>query len=326
MSKEDDLLLAAFDSISKRYGKGSVFVGDNIIETERLGTGSISLDIVTGGGYGKGRIIELIGMESSGKTTIALHAIIEAQKAEPNKRVAFIDVEHAFDRKYAEALGVDMENIIISQPDYAEQALDIAETLIKTGKISVCVIDSVAALVPKAEMEGEMEDQQMGLQARLMSKAMRKLTPIVGASDTVLIMINQYREKIGIAYGSPKVASGGNALKFYASIRIEVSRKAGDKDSDGNIINNRVTCKTIKNKLAPPFRECSFDINFGEGIDRVGEVLDISVESGIVKKAGSWFSYGETKLGQGRVAVVELLRDNEELVEELTKKIKEVWI
>lgn len=311
------------DKLDKTYGKGAVMrMGDTAIEeVEVIPSGSLGLDIALGiNGYPRGRIIEIYGPESSGKTTLTLHAIAEAQKQ--GGIAAFIDAEHAFDRNYAQKLGIDIENLIISQPDNGEQALEIADNLIRSGAIDIIVIDSVAALTPKAEIEGEMGDSKMGLHARLMSQALRKLTATISKTKCTAIFINQLREKIGIVFGNPETTTGGNALKFYASIRLDIRRisqlKTGDEASG-----NRAKVKVVKNKVAPPFRIAEFDIMFGEGISKVGEILDLGVEHGIVNKSGSWFSYGDTKLGQGRDAVKELLKDNIELQEELEQKIKE---
>ena len=323
MAEEKDPLLDVLSSMDKRFGKGAVIVGDTVIQTERQSTGSLGVDIITGGGWGRGRMVEIFGPESSGKTTLCIHTMIQAQRDNPNKRVAFIDAEHAFDRNYAEHLGLDMSQVIISQPDSGEQALEIAEALIASGKISVCVIDSVAALTPKAEIEGEMGDSKMGLHARLMSQACRKLTGVVSKTNTVLLWTNQIRMKIGVMFGSPETVPGGEALKFYASTRIDIRKSAGDKDDAGNVINSHVKVKTIKNKLAPPFQLTTFDIVFGEGIDRSSEILAIGENLGIIEKKGSWFNYGETKLGQGGGNVKQLLKDNPELSEEIEVKIRE---
>jgi recombination protein RecA len=323
MAEEKDPLLDVLSSMDKRFGKGAVIVGDTVIQTERQSTGSLGVDIITGGGWGRGRMVEIFGPESSGKTTLCIHTMIQAQRDNPNKRVAFIDAEHAFDRNYAEHLGLDMSQVIISQPDSGEQALEIAEALIASGKISVCVIDSVAALTPKAEIEGEMGDSKMGLHARLMSQACRKLTGVVNKTNTVLLWTNQIRMKIGVMFGSPETVPGGEALKFYASTRIDIRKSAGDKDDAGNVINSHVKVKTIKNKLAPPFQLTTFDIVFGEGIDRSSEILAIGENLGIIEKKGSWFNYGETKLGQGGGNVKQLLKDNPELSEEIEAKIRE---
>lgn len=323
MAEEKDPLLDVLASMDKRFGKGAVIVGDTVIQTERQSTGSLGVDIITGGGWGRGRMVEIFGPESSGKTTLCIHTMIQAQIDNPNKRVAFIDAEHAFDRNYAEHLGLDMSQVIISQPDSGEQALEIAEALIASGKISVCVIDSVAALTPKAEIEGEMGDSKMGLHARLMSQACRKLTGVVNKTNTVLLWTNQIRMKIGVMFGSPETVPGGEALKFYASTRIDIRKSAGDKDDAGNVINSHVKVKTIKNKLAPPFQLTTFDIVFGEGIDRSSEILAIAENIGVIEKKGSWFNYGETKLGQGGGNVKQLLKDNPELSEEIEAKIRE---
>jgi recombination protein RecA len=323
MAEVKDPLLDVIANMDKRFGKGAVIVGDTVIQTERQKTGSLGMDIITGGGWGKGRMVEIFAPESSGKTTLCIHTMIQAQKDNPEQKVAFIDAEHAFDRNYAENLGLDMSQVIISQPDSGEQALEIAEALIASGKISVCVIDSVAALTPKAEIEGEMGDSKMGLHARLMSQACRKLTGVVSKTNTVLLWTNQIRMKIGVMFGSPETVPGGEALKFYASIRVDMRKSKGDDDSDGNRINSKVKAKTIKNKLAAPFQVTEFDIVFGEGIDRASEVLAIGENIGIIKKGGSWFSYGDTKLGQGGANVKELLRDNPELSDEIEYKIRE---
>lgn len=322
MAEVKDPLLDVIASMDKRFGKGAVIIGDTVIQTERQKTGSLGMDIITGGGWGKGRMVEIYAPESSGKTTLCIHTMIQAQKDNPDQKVAFIDAEHAFDRNYAEHLGLDMSQVIISQPDSGEQALEIAEALIASGKISVCVIDSVAALTPRAEIEGEMGDSKMGLHARLMSQACRKLTGVVSKTNTVLLWTNQIRMKIGVMFGNPETVPGGEALKFYASIRVDMRKSKGDDDSDGNRINSKVKAKTIKNKLAAPFQVTEFDIVFGEGIDRASEILAIAENIGIIKKGGSWFSYGDTKLGQGAANVKELLRDNPELSDEIEIKIR----
>jgi len=326
MSSADKLkaLQLTLDKLEKSYGKGTIMkLGDTAIEAiEVISTGSIGLDIALGvGGLPKGRVIEIYGPESSGKTTLAIHAIAEAQKK--GGIAAFIDAEHAFDRFYAQKLGVDVENLLISQPDNGEQALEIADNLIRSGAIDILVIDSVAALVPKAEIEGEMGDSKMGLQARLMSQALRKLTGTISKTGCCCIFINQLREKIGVMFGNPETTTGGNALKFYASVRLDIRRISQIKDSD-EVSGNRVKVKIVKNKVAPPFRIAEFDIMFGEGISKSGEIIDLGVEHNIIKKAGSWFSYGETRLGQGRDAVKQLIQDNPELMDELEAKIKEV--
>jgi len=316
-------LQLTLDKIEKSYGKGTVMrLGDEPIELmEVIPTGSIGLDLALGvGGFPRGRVIEVYGPESSGKTTLALHAIAEAQKL--GGIAAFIDAEHAFDRFYAANLGIDIENLLISQPDYGEQALEITESLIRSGAIDIIVIDSVAALTPKSEIEGEMGDSKMGLQARLMSQALRKLTATISKTGATCIFINQLREKIGVMFGNPETTTGGNALKFYASIRIDIRRASQIKDGD-KVVGNHVKIKVVKNKVAPPFRMAELDIIYGEGFSKVGELVDFGVDFDIVKKSGSWFSYGETKLGQGREAVKQLLKDNPELSEELEIKIKE---
>jgi recombination protein RecA len=296
-------------------------MGDKAVEeVETISSGSLGLDLALGvNGYPKGRIIEIYGPESSGKTTLTLHAIAEAQKA--GGIAAFIDAEHAFDRNYAEKLGVDIENLIISQPDNGEQALEIAENLIRSGAIDIVVIDSVAALTPKSEIEGEMGDSKMGLHARLMSQALRKLTGTISKTHCTVFFINQLREKIGVMFGNPETTTGGNALKFYASVRLDIRRSSQIKDGE-NVIGNRTKVKVVKNKVAPPFKTAEFDIMYGEGVSKTGEILDLAVEFEIIKKAGSWFSYGETKLGQGRDAVKALIKDNPELADELELKIK----
>ena len=314
-------LQAAMDKITKQFGKGSIMkMGDDDIEhVEVIPTGSIGLNAALGvGGYPKGRIIEIYGPESSGKTTLAIHAIAEAQKA--GGIAAFIDAEHAFDRFYAEKLGVDTDNLLISQPDNGEQALEIAENLIRSSAIDIIVVDSVAALTPKAEIEGDMGDNKVGLQARLMSQALRKLTAAVSRTNTVCIFINQLREKIGVMFGNPETTTGGNALKFYASVRLDIRKGAAIKDGD-NILGNEVRVKVVKNKVAPPFRKAEFEITFGEGISRIGEIVDLGVKFGVIEKSGSWYSYGGSKLGQGREGVKNLLKDNPELAEEIAAKI-----
>ncbi len=313
----------AMGKIEKDYGKGSIMMlGAQAVENVPvIKSGSIALDAALGvGGYPRGRVIEIYGPESSGKTTLAIHAIAEAQKN--GGIAAIIDAEHAFDRFYAEKLGVDIDNLIISQPDCGEQALEIADNLIRSGAIDIIVIDSVAALTPKAEIEGEMGDSKMGLQARLMSQALRKLTATINKTQTCCIFINQLREKIGVMFGNPETTTGGNALKFYASIRIDIRRTGQLKDGDA-VIGNRTKVKVVKNKVAPPFKQAEFDILYGEGISKVGEIIDMAVELEIIKKSGSWFSYSESKLGQGRDTVKQLLDDNPELREEIENKIRE---
>ncbi|MCX7728699.1 MAG: recombinase RecA [Bacteroidia bacterium] len=317
-------LNSTIEMLEKTYGKGTIMkLGDTVVETQdAISTGSIGLDIALGvGGFPKGRIIEIFGPESSGKTTLAIHAIANVQKN--GGIAAIIDAEHAFDRTYAEKLGVDTESLLISQPDNGEQALEIADNLIRSGAIDIIVIDSVAALTPKAEIEGEMGDSKMGLQARLMSQALRKMTATINKTGCCCIFINQLREKIGVMFGNPETTTGGNALKFYASVRLDIRRIAQIKEGE-NVIGNRVRVKVVKNKVAPPFKQAEFDIIFGEGISKTGEIIDIGVEKGIIKKSGSWFSYNDTKLGQGRDALKQLLKDNPELLAELEEKIKTV--
>lgn len=315
-------LQLTIDKLEKSFGKGAVMkLGDEaVVQVDSISSGSVTLDMALGvGGYPKGRIIEIYGPESSGKTTLAIHAIAETQKQ--GGIAAMVDAEHAFDRLYAENLGVNTQELLISQPDNGEQALEIAENLIRSGAVDLLVVDSVAALTPRAEIEGEMGDSQMGLQARLMSKALRKLAGTISKTGCCCIFINQLREKIGVMFGNPETTTGGNALKFYSSIRLDIRRISQIKDSD-NVIGNRTRVKVVKNKVAPPFRKAEFDIMYGLGISKSGEVLDLAVEYNIVKKSGSWFSYGETKLGQGRDAVKNLIGDNPELMEELEEKIK----
>ena len=314
-------LQATLDRLDKSYGKGTVMrLGDNAIEDmEVISSGSVTINRALGvGGFPKGRVVEIYGPESSGKTTLTIHAIAECQRA--GGIAAFIDAEHAFDQFYAKALGVDVENLLISQPDNGEQALEIADNLIRSGAIDLVVIDSVAALTPKAEIEGEMGDSQMGLQARLMSKALRKLTSSINKANTCCIFINQLREKIGVMFGNPETTTGGNALKFYSSIRLDIRRSTQIKSGD-EVIGNRTRVKIVKNKVAPPFRLAEFDIMYGKGISKMGEIIDLGVEFEIIKKSGSWYSYGDTKLGQGKDAVKDLLMDNPELSEELEKKV-----
>ena len=329
MSNDKEAKLKALkltlDKLDKAYGKGTVMkMSDAAIEdVDAIPSGSLGLDIALGvGGYPRGRVIEIFGPESSGKTTLTLHAIAEAQKA--GGIAAFIDAEHAFDRFYAENLGVDIENLIISQPDHGEQALEIADNLIRSGAIDIVVIDSVAALTPKSEIEGEMGDSKMGLHARLMSQALRKLTSSISKTNCTVMFINQLREKIGVMFGNPETTTGGNALKFYASVRLDIRRSTQIKDSNSEVKGNKTRVKVVKNKVAPPFKLAEFDIMYGEGISKVGEILDLAVEFNIVKKSGSWFSYDDTKLGQGRDAVKSIIKDNPELMDELEVKIKEV--
>ena len=328
MSNEKDAKLKALkltlDKLDKTYGKGTVMkMGDAAVEdTEVIPTGSLGLDVALGvGGYPKGRVVEIYGPESSGKTTLTLHAIAEAQKK--GGIAAFIDAEHAFDRYYAEDLGVDVENLIISQPDNGEQALEITDNLIRSGAIDIIVIDSVAALTPKSEIEGEMGDSKMGLHARLMSQALRKLTGSISKTKCTVIFINQLREKIGVMFGNPETTTGGNALKFYASVRLDIRRSTQIKNTNNEVLGNKTRVKVVKNKVAPPFKTVEFDIVYGKGISKVGEIIDLGVDFEIIKKSGSWFSYDDTKLGQGREAVKSLLLDNPELMDELEQKIKE---
>jgi len=327
MSSEREAKLKALqltlDKLDKTYGKGTVMkMGDTAVEeVDAIPSGSLGLDLALGvNGYPRGRIIEIFGPESSGKTTLTLHAIAEAQKA--GGIAAFIDAEHAFDRNYAAKLGVNIEELIMSQPDNGEQALEIAENLIRSGAIDIVVIDSVAALTPKSEIEGEMGDSKMGLHARLMSQALRKLTATISKTNCTVFFINQLREKIGVMFGNPETTTGGNALKFYASVRLDIRKSSQIKDGD-NVIGNRAKVKVVKNKVAPPFRTAEFDIMYGEGVSKTGEILDLAVDYDIVKKSGSWFSYGDTRLGQGRDAVKLMIKDNPELAEELEEKIKE---
>ncbi len=328
MSQDKESKLKALqmtvDRLEKTYGKGTIMrLGDKqVMEVESIPTGSLGLDIALGvNGYPKGRIIEIYGPESSGKTTLAIHAIAECQRN--GGIAAFIDAEHAFDRFYAQNLGVDTENLLISQPDNGEQALEIAENLIRSGAIDIIVIDSVAALVPRSEIEGEMGDSKMGLQARLMSQAMRKLTAAIGRTGACCIFINQLREKIGVMFGNPETTTGGNALKFYASVRLDIRRSgSGLKDKDGNVMGNHVKVKVVKNKLAPPFRIATFDIMFGVGISKTGEIVDLGVDHDIIQKSGSWYSYGNAKIAQGRDAAKQFLEDNPEVALEIEKKIK----
>mgnify|MGYP000850423180 FL=1 len=320
-------LKTTVDKLEKQYGKGIIMkLGDKqVIATEAISTGSLSLDIATGiGGFPKGRVVEIYGPDSSGKTTLTIHAIAECQKA--GGIAAFIDAEHAFDRSYAESLGVDTENLFISQPDNGEQALEIAENLIRSGAIDLLVIDSVAALVPKSEIEGEMGESKMGLQARLMSQALRKLTATIGRTGCCCIFINQLREKIGVMFGNPETTTGGNALKFYASLRLDI-RKSGTaiKDKDGNVVGSPTKVKVVKNKLAPPFRVATFDIVFGEGISKTGEIIDLGVDCDVIQKSGSWFSYEGTKIAQGREQAKQFLHDNPEVAEQIELKIKEKY-
>jgi len=326
MSEQKDSKLKALkltlDKLDKTYGKGSVMrLGDQEVEkVESISSGSIGIDVALGiGGYPKGRVVEIYGPESSGKTTLTLHAIAECQKG--GGIAAFIDAEHAFDRFYAEKLGVDLGELVISQPDNGEQALEIADNLIRSGAVDALVIDSVAALTPKSEIEGEMGDSKMGLHARLMSQALRKLTSSISKTNCTVFFINQLREKIGVMFGNPETTTGGNALKFYASVRIDIRRSTQLKDTEGGVLGNKTRVKIVKNKVAPPFKTAEFDIMYGEGISKTGEILDIGVELDIIEKSGSWFSYGGSKLGQGRDSVKSILKDNPELMEELEQKI-----
>ena len=317
-------LQLTLDKLDKTYGKGSVMrLGDSAIEeVESISSGSLGLDIALGvGGYPKGRVIEIYGPESSGKTTLTLHAIAECQKQ--GGIAAFVDAEHAFDRFYAEKLGVDVQELIISQPDHGEQALEIADNLIRSGAVDIVVIDSVAALTPKSEIEGEMGDSKMGLHARLMSQALRKLTGSISRTNCTVFFINQLREKIGVMFGNPETTTGGNALKFYASVRLDIRRSTQIKDADAQVLGNKTRVKVVKNKVAPPFRTTEFDIMYGEGLSKIGEVIDLGVNYEIIKKSGSWFSYGDTKIGQGRESVKTLLQDNPDLMDELEVKIME---
>ena len=327
MSKEKDAKLKALkltlDKLDKAYGKGTVMKMSDapVVDVDVIPSGSLGLDMALGvGGYPRGRVVEIYGPESSGKTTLTLHAIAEAQKA--GGIAAFIDAEHAFDRFYAENLGIDIDSLIISQPDNGEQALEIADNLVRSSAIDLIVIDSVAALTPRSEIEGEMGDSKMGLHARLMSQALRKLTGSISKTNCTMIFINQLREKIGVMFGNPETTTGGNALKFYASVRLDIRRSTQIKDSDGNVRGNKTRVKVVKNKVAPPFKLAEFDIMYGEGVSKVGEILDIAVEFEIIQKSGSWFSYEETKLGQGRDAVKQMIKDNPDLMDELETKIK----
>ena len=328
MSKEKDSKIKALqltlDKLDKTYGKGTVMkMGDSEVEkVEAISSGSLTLDSALGvGGYPKGRVIEIYGPESSGKTTLTLHAIAECQKA--GGIAAFIDAEHAFDRFYAENLGVNIDELIISQPDNGEQALEIADNLIRSGAIDIIVIDSVAALTPRSEIEGEMGDSKMGLHARLMSQALRKLTSNISKTNCTVMFINQLREKIGVMFGNPETTTGGNALKFYASVRLDIRRSTQIKDTNGNVLGNKTRVKVVKNKVAPPFKVSEFDIMYGKGISKMGEIIDLGVAHEIIDKSGSWFSYGETKLGQGRDSVKSILKDNPELSDEIEAKIVE---
>ena len=328
MSSIDDkkkALALVLDKLDKTYGKGTVMtLGDASVDTdiEVIPSGSLGVDLALGvGGYPRGRVIEIYGPESSGKTTLTLHAIAEAQKL--GGIAAFIDAEHAFDRSYARKLGINLDDLIISQPDNGEQALEIADNLIRSGAVDIVVIDSVAALTPKAEIEGEMGDSKMGLHARLMSQALRKLTASISKTNCTVIFINQLREKIGVMFGNPETTTGGNALKFYASVRLDIRRSTQIKDANSNVLGNKTKVKVVKNKVAPPFKTAEFDIMYGEGVSKIGEIIDIGVDYEIIKKSGSWFSYEDTKLGQGRDAVKAVLKDNPDLMDELDLKIRE---
>lgn len=331
MSKDDKeknaklkALKLTLDKLDKTYGKGTVMKmsDQSVVNVDAISSGSLGLDLALGvGGYPRGRVVEIYGPESSGKTTLTLHAIAEAQKK--GGIAAFIDAEHAFDRTYGEALGIDIDNLIISQPDHGEQALEITDNLIRSGAIDIIVIDSVAALTPKSEIEGEMGDSKMGLHARLMSQALRKLTSSISKTNCTVIFINQLREKIGVMFGNPETTTGGNALKFYCSVRLDIRRSTQIKDNNSEVKGNKTRVKVVKNKVAPPFKTAEFDIMYGEGISKVGEIIDIGVDYEIIKKAGSWYSYEDTKLGQGRDAVKTLLLENPDLMEELELKIKE---
>ena len=329
MSNEKEAKLKALkltlDKLDKAYGKGTVMkLSDTPVQDiDAIPSGSLGLDLALGiGGYPRGRVVEIYGPESSGKTTLTLHAIAEAQKA--GGIAAFIDAEHAVDRFYAEKEGIDLDNLIIAQPDHGEQALEIADNLVGSGALDIIVIDSDAAFIPKSEIEGEMGDSKMGLQARLMSQALRKLTGSINKTNCTMIFINQLREKIGVMFGNPETTTGGNALKFYASVRLDIRRSTQIKESDGNVAGNKTRVKVVKNKVAPPFKTAEFDIMYGEGVSKVGEILDLAVELDIIKKSGSWFSYDDTKLGQGRDAVKSLIKDNPELMDELEAKVRSV--
>ncbi len=325
VSKEDMAVALAVADLDKLCGVGSVMDGNTVLDIEKCSSGSLGLDIALGGGYGFGRIVEIYGPESAGKSTLTLHAIVEAQKKHPEKWCAIVDSENAYDPEYAKGLGINMERVKISQPDNGEQALDIVDRLVKSGAFSIIVVDSVAALTPKAEIDGDMGDNQMGLQARMMGKGLRKITGNVNKAQTILLFINQLRMKIGVMFGSPETTPAGNALKFYASQRLDIRKSQGEKDADGNDINNRTKVKVVKNKIAPPFRKCEFNIGYGTGIDRAREVLDIGTEIGIIQKGGAWYSFEETKLGQGAQKSADMLRDNPDLMEPLEAAIREYF-
>jgi len=323
MAEGLDKLTAALSEITKKYGKGSVIVGNEVIQVEKISSGSLSLDIALGGGYAEGRIVEAYGPESSGKTLLAITGAIQAQKKYPEKYIAIIDAEHAIDLAFCKKLGLNTDKVIINQPDHGEMGFDILETLIRSGEVVYCIVDSVSAMTPKAELEGDMDSHQMGVQARMMSKGLRKVTGLVAQSKCVLFFINQLREKIGVMYGNPETTTGGNALKFYASQRLDIRRKIGKNiDDNGDISNTEINVKVVKNKLAPPFRKASLMNIFNVGIDNVHDVTNLSVELGLIKKAGSWYSYNDTKLGQGIDNVVDLMRENPDLLAELETQIR----
>lgn len=323
MSEALDRLFKKTEEINKKYGQGSIIIGNQVIDIEKISSGSISLDIALGGGYGRGRIIEIYGPESAGKTLLAVTGAIQAQKAFPEKYVAIIDAEHAIDLDFCRKLGLDTDKVVITQPDYGEQALDIADSLIRSGEISYCIVDSVSALTPKAELDGDMESNQMGLQARMMSKGLRKLTGTTSHTKTILVFINQLRDKIGIVYGNPETTTGGNALKFYASQRLDIRKAKGKTlDDHGDVANTEMKITVIKNKLAPPFKKATLMNVFNVGIDSVYDIVTVATDLGLIKKSGSWYSYGDTRLGQGADNVVTLLRDNPDLIVELETQIR----